>query len=92
MTMYLEKDRQASVSWQVAASSTLKRFRNRKLTELQVTQIEKLLNEWLETTDDSAAWWDGVRCSDRDMAKSYMFDGRVKTKSFLDWLKEKATE
>lgn len=50
------------------------------------------INEWLDTIDDSPEWWDGVQCSDKEMARSYVIEGRSynNIESLVSFLRNKS--
>ena len=52
--------------------------------------IEKLVNEWLETLENEEnSYWDGVQATTREMAKSFVIFNRFESLSFVNWLKTK---
>jgi len=53
-------------------------------------QLQELAQEWLETIHNGKELWDGVYCSDREMAASFVVEGRLEEiKSFVDFVGEK---
>lgn len=55
--------------------------------DFDIDKIEQLIVEWLNTFDENKNYWDGVYCSDQDMAKRFVQSDNGE--SFLWWLKNR---
>ena len=55
---------------------------------IDLQELESLMREYLGTLGTNKVWWDGVECSEREMAESYLLLDRaqVLSPSFLQWL------